>query len=498
MPKFSPSLLTARLPSRVTQTQTVQIQTVQTRRIRPVLRRPMLLGLGAALGCCALNSCALGYRAASPAAIPVVATASSSATIPGSATAPSSGAGPNVRVLVVAAPQLTVRVPVQATPQRDAFTPAPLLSPPASGPMTDWRVGVSGGQLTLNGRSAGNTTLYLPPTPGSVVEIAGKPYRGGVLLRVQDGGVQGVNVVNIEDYLRGVVPAEMPASWPAAALAAQAVVARTYVAARINPAAPYDTCATDSCQVYPGLRAEKAQTSAAIQATRSQVVAYAGKPASTYFSSDSGGFTASSAEVWGKALPYLRAQADPYSASGPRAGWRVEIAATQVQTVAARYGAKVGSLRAVTITRLSVSGRPEEITVSGSDGVARITGAKAGGFVRSLGAPGTRVKLSGLNPLVISGSGAGHGVGLSQYGALGLAKAGQDHLRILGFYYPGTSLSALSGPTGSGPAGSSPVGSGSAASVQFGGVALMAGGFQLPSSAPADLKRAVASSGALQ
>lgn len=371
-----------------------------------------------------------------------------------------------MRVLVAAAPQLTVRVTQAGT--GPAVSPPPLgrpapVSPPtAPSPMTAWTVGVSGGQLTLNGRAAGNPTLYLPPSPGSVVDIAGKSYRGGVLLRVQGGGVQGVNVVNIEDYLRGVVPAEMPASWPAAALNAQAVIARTYVAARINPAAPYDTCATESCQVYPGLKAEKAETNTAIAATRAQVVAFSGKPASTYFSSDSGGFTASSAEVWGKALPYLRAQADPFSAGGPRGGWRIEATAAQVQAVAARYGARVGTLRSVTVTRQSASGRPEEITLSGDGGTARITGANAGGFVRSLGAPGTRVTLSGLSPLVISGSGAGHGVGLSQYGALGLARAGQDHLNILGFYYPGTSLSLLSQAT---PAGG----------------AVLAGGVRLPS-----------------
>jgi stage II sporulation protein D len=369
----------------------------------------------------------------------------------------------NVRVLVAAAPQLTVRVPVGPAPISDALTPPGLSTP--SPQMTAWTVGVSGGQLTLNGQGAGNSTLYLPPTPGSVVEIAGKPYRGGVLLRVQDGGVQGVNVLDVEDYLRGVVPAEMPASWPAAALAAQAVIARTYVAARINPAAPFDTCATESCQVYSGLRAEKAEASAAIDATRAQVVAFAGRPASTYFSSDSGGFTASSGEVWGKELPYLRAQADPFSAGSPRDGWRVEVPAAQVQLVAARYGVHVGSLRAVSVTRLSPSGRPAEITLSGDGGMARLTGGNAGGFVRSLGAPGTRVSLSGLNPLVIRGSGAGHGVGLSQYGALGLARAGQDHLRILGFYYPGTSLSVLSQTTRASGA-------------------VLAGGFRLPSAAP--------------
>ena len=354
----------------------------------------------------------------------------------------------NVRVLVLAAPSLTVRVPVAAAPAPVApLTVNPGVPTPAPLQFDAWRVGVkgsgAGARLTLNGQDSGNATLYLPPTPGSVVEIGGKAYRGGVFLRTERGGVQAINVVNVEDYLRGVVPSEMPSSWPAAALAAQAVIARTYVAARVNPALPFDTCATESCQVYTGIASEKPATDAAIAATAGQVVAYAGKAASTYFSSDSGGFTASSAEVWGKDVPYLTAKADPFSAGGPRARWRLEVPLSKVQEVAGRYGVRVGTLQAVTVTSLSASGRPQDITFSGASGVARVSGADAGGFVRSLGAVSSRATLSGLNPLIVEGAGAGHGVGLSQYGALGLARQGYDHLHVLGFYYPGTSLSAL-------------------------------------------------------
>lgn len=348
----------------------------------------------------------------------------------------------NVRVLVVAAPQLTVRLPaapVTASPFASGAVPASTA--------TTWTVGVRGDTLTLNGQDSGSATLYLPPSPGSVVTLAGKDYRGGVQLRAAPGGVQAINVVDVEDYLRGVVPAEMPGSWPSAALAAQAVIARTYVAARINPALPYDTCATESCQVYRGVAAEQSGSDAAIQATAGQVVAYGDRPASTYFSSDSGGFTASSEEAWGKALPYLVAQADPYSAGSPRASWRLEVGAAQVAQAAASYRVRVGTLRDVRVSRASASGRAQEITLTGSGGVARLSGADAGGFVRALGAASSRATLSGPvgpgTPLLVEGSGSGHGVGLSQYGALGLARAGQDHLHILGFYYPGTALSLL-------------------------------------------------------
>ncbi|GGK30825.1 sporulation protein [Deinococcus malanensis] len=360
----------------------------------------------------------------------------------------------NVRVLVSSGQQVTVRVPVTPTPTSPLAAPSVLAALPQPPTMNTWLVGVSGRQpgahLTLGGQDAGNTALYLPPTPGSVVEISGRFYRGGVLLRAQDGGVQAINVVDVEDYLRGVVPAEMPSGWPASALAAQAVIARTYVAARINPSAPYDTCATESCQVYRGMDAEKPGPDAAIAATASQVIAYAGKPASTYFSSDSGGFTASSAEVWGKDIPYLTARPDPFSANGPRSRWRLEVPLSKVQAVATQFGAKVGALRGVSVTRVSESGRPQEITLSGAAGVAHISGARAGGFVRALGATSSRAILSGLSPLIVEGSGAGHGVGLSQYGALELARQGYDHLHVLGFYYPGTTLNRLAGVRDSG------------------------------------------------
>ncbi|MFW8627137.1 SpoIID/LytB domain-containing protein [Deinococcus sp. ME38] len=362
----------------------------------------------------------------------------------------------NVRVLVASAPQLTVRVPTAPAAATGAPGSVGAALPAAALPTQAWTVGVVGAgaaaQLTLNGQPTGSATLYLPPGAGRTVEIAGRAYRGGVHLRAEKGAVQGVNVVDIEEYLRGVVPAEMPASWPAAALQAQAVIARTYVAARVNPAAPYDTCATQSCQVYGGVPAEKPATDAAVTATRAQVVAFGSKAASTYFSSDSGGFTASSAEVWGSEVPYLTARPDPFSAGGPRARWRLEVPLSQVQAVAAQYGVQVGPLSSVTVTRLSASGRPAEILLVGASGASRLGGAKAGGFIRSLGASGTRVTLAGLNPLVIEGSGAGHGVGLSQYGALGLARAGYDHLHVLGFYYPGTVLGTLSAPAAQLPA----------------------------------------------
>lgn len=332
-----------------------------------------------------------------------------------------------LRVLVTSGPQVELRVSVAGAPQ-------------------PWSVGVQGANLTLAGRDAGSPTLYLAPSPGSVVEIAGKAYRGGVLLRREGNEVQAINVVDLEDYLRGVVAAEMPASWPASALAAQAVIARTYAASRIDPNKPFDTCATERCQVYGGVPAERPSTDAAVQATAGQVVAYGGQPAQTFFSSDSGGYVASSHEVWNTPLPYLIAQEDPYSVSagGPRASWTLSVPLSRVRDVAANYGVRVGALRDVRVSRASDSGRVQELTLTGAAGSDRLAGAEAGGFVRALGAQSSRLTLRVQGEtLQVQGAGMGHGVGLSQYGALGMAKAGHSHLQMLAFYYPGTRLSAL-------------------------------------------------------
>ncbi len=132
-----------------------------------------------------------------------------------------------------------------------------------------------------------------------------------------------VNTLKLEQYLKGVVPLEMPALWSPAAVQAQAVAARTYSAyERAHPRASiFDLCDTTSCQVYGGVSAEHPAASAAIAATRRKILRYDGKPAFTQFSSSSGGWTAAGS------VPYLTAQRDPYDgwAGNPNHDWSVTV-----------------------------------------------------------------------------------------------------------------------------------------------------------------------------
>jgi stage II sporulation protein D len=148
------------------------------------------------------------------------------------------------------------------------------------------------------------------------------PYRGQIEVDVVDGKLRAINVVGLEDYLYGVVPAEMPSTWTAPALEAQAIASRSYALATRKVAAPFDVYADTRSQEYLGISHETSATTAAVNATNGEVVMYGGKVATTYFFSSSGGETDSIASAWGVApVPYLVAVPDPWDVISPYHNW---------------------------------------------------------------------------------------------------------------------------------------------------------------------------------
>ena len=135
-----------------------------------------------------------------------------------------------------------------------------------------------------------------------------------------------VQQVPLETYVRGVVSAEMPASWPLAALEAQAVASRTYALTAHAGGARFDVYSDTRSQVYRGVAAHTPQTDAAVAATAGQVVTYAGRPAITYFFASSGGRTENVEQVWpgGESEPWLKGVLDPYD-QGPLHHWRLTL-----------------------------------------------------------------------------------------------------------------------------------------------------------------------------
>lgn len=319
----------------------------------------------------------------------------------------------------------------------------------------------------------------------------GVPYRGSVRMLRRGGDVVVINVVSLEEYLWGVLPREMPSNWHREALKAQAVAARTYAVANRGrfEADGYDLTADTRSQVYGGILAEKSATTAAVNETAGLVLRFQGKIISAFYSASNGGYTADPAEVWGGSLGYLRAQPDPYDAGvSPHMNWEVTLSGADLQrivpdgatildvavaergpsgrvvrldiitdrgvishrrdTVRSVLGSK-SSLLDVAVLRIGAV----QVWVLGAGGKTRGgnlaavgSSGKAGiltGSVAAQGAGGTAVLGGGDLAVTVRGSGWGHGVGLSQWGAKGRADAGQDFRQILAFYYPGAELTPV-------------------------------------------------------
>jgi stage II sporulation protein D len=200
---------------------------------------------------------------------------------------------------------------------------APFRVQDATGAVTRLPAGalVLGPQLRLPGAAqASPGPLFV--LPGKVpLALDGRPYRGKLEVASAGGFLRVVNHVGLEAYIGGVVADEMPSSWPQEALKAQAVAARTFALKSLVKGKPFDLYSDVRSQVYGGVDSEEEAATRAIQATAGQVVTYGGKLITAFYFSSSGGRTASSADVFGAAFPYLVSRPDPWDRASPHHRW---------------------------------------------------------------------------------------------------------------------------------------------------------------------------------
>jgi stage II sporulation protein D len=218
------------------------------------------------------------------------------------------------------------------------------------------------GLLRLNGRAMNG--VYAGHYRGSL-EFRPSPFRGLAV----------VNVASLDDYVKGVVPGEMPSSWSPAALQAQAVAARSYALATDAGGPVFDQYPDTRSQVYQGADGEAASSNAAVDATAGQVLRYQGKIATTYFFSTSGGETEDVQNVFYGAQPeaYLTGVKDPYDNISPKHRWNITLTTAGLQR---RLGSLVhGKLHGVKITQRGVSPRVVWASVVGSRGSVKVRGA---------------------------------------------------------------------------------------------------------------------------
>lgn len=339
---------------------------------------------------------------------------------------------------------------------------------------TLWTIRPDGGQLSAGApgapRITGRSSLqFRPLRPAGLLTINGRLYHGALTVTRDRTGLTAINLVAIEQYLGGVVAAEMGRrdSSEVEALAAQAVVARTFAIRNLGKRAVqgFDLNATVSDQVYGGVTSEYPLAVDAVRRTAGLILTYDGVPIDAFFFSTCGGRTSTGTEVFAAAdRPYLRSinDVDPggqaWCRGSPRFRWREEWSAEQLRAVMRTSLPSVSTTtaeQAATVSAVSITGR------TGSDRVARLTIRLQRGSVDVTG-PAVRQVLrptgesllrsaafdlheerSGgrLTRLIAEGRGSGHGVGYCQWGAIGRSRAGQDARTILAAYFQGTTLS---------------------------------------------------------
>lgn len=341
-------------------------------------------------------------------------------------------------------------------------------------------------------------------TNDGVLLVNGRAFRGTFELSPDDeGDMIVVNTVSTHDYLASVVGSEEPSSWEAEALASQAIAARTYLYTHLGKHTAYDLEGDTRDQQYDGTTNEDARTLKAVERTAGLVATYRGAPIEALYSANAGGVTEDSENVYPNALPYLRSVPSPSDevakdSSWGRTSWAwtKELSATQLRDSLQRRGISVGTPTAIELTNVSPTGRVLSSKVVGTGGsqaigkdlsrsyfglmsslftvtvlprgaservdvtnAVRIIALEAlgaqvaqtsfdvvrDGYGNELGLRVTGYVYALPATFIFTGKGFGHGVGMSQWGAQGLALQGASYQQILAHYYIGTALTAVGG-----------------------------------------------------
>ncbi|WP_448560931.1 SpoIID/LytB domain-containing protein [Trichothermofontia sp.] len=303
---------------------------------------------------------------------------------------------------------------------------------------------LQGGMVSLAGKQAGQ--IWVEPSGDGLVWIGDRWYRGRTLLVPVNGGLAAVNYVDLEQYLYSVLGAEMSPNWPQEALKAQAVAARSFALNRRQKANGryFDVEDTTSSQVYRGVKDEAPTTQAAVNATAGQVLTYNGQVIEAVFHSSSGGHTENVEDVWGNPLPYLRGVPD-FDQGAPVFQWSKDFTQEQLS----RLISGVGNVISMTPVQKTPQGRVVSMKVVGTAGQRTISGRdlrNALGLRSTLFTvvpKGGQSKSAAPPAFQVVGRGFGHGLGMSQWGAYGMAQRGYNYQQIVLHYYRGAQLARI-------------------------------------------------------
>jgi stage II sporulation protein D len=315
---------------------------------------------------------------------------------------------------------------------------------PRSGWRTDTVRAVANGQsVEIDRRLA--TAFRL--TSDAPIRMNGREYPATLEIVRYGGGLAIVNELRLEEYVVGVLRAETSEKWPAETLRAQAIVARTYAAFLRSSSGtrPYDVVATTTHQVYAGHVPASSPIWDAVRDTTGRVLLLDGELFPAFYHSASGGYTEDPRSVFAaRNMPALKAIRDDFSTAAPHYYWTLDLKLSDLADILKRNGYDVGAVTAIEVTERTQSLRVASLIVHGTRSVARLRGND---FRRMVGYETVKSTLFAValdgSIARFSGRGYGHGVGMSQWGAKGMAEQGYKAEKILEYYYPGTTLGWL-------------------------------------------------------
>ena len=294
-----------------------------------------------------------------------------------------------------------------------------------------------------------NKSLIIRSSDRRGIWINSKRYSGKINIVFRNNKILVINVLGVEKYLNSVVGSEMPHKWHIEALKAQAIASRTYALKKTNNGL-YDIDSTQTNQVYNGLESSTFKTRRAVRETRSLVITYKNKLINALFHSSSGGMTENSEAVWSDPYPYLVTVKD-FDQKNPKIRWNKEVSKSELKEIFPI----IGGIQQIEVLNITETGRIKNLKITGTFGDKVITGKE---FRSKLGLKSTlfRPTISedfydkkDLNNqsniqfhpfLIISGMGAGHGVGMSQWGARYMADKGYKANQILKYFYKGVNI----------------------------------------------------------
>ncbi|MDD4363023.1 MAG: SpoIID/LytB domain-containing protein [Atribacterota bacterium] len=375
------------------------------------------------------------------------------------------------------------------------------------------KITASNSGFTLNGKLLNSiNTIRILPSERGFIQVEGNEYRGEIEIINQQNCLNVINIINIEEYLYGVLKKEISPDWPEEALKAQAIAARTFALFNMNKYIDqgYNICATTNSQAYGGLNAEHPSTNKAVNDTRGIIAVYQDEPINAVYHSDSGGHTENSEDVWGGIVPYLRGKKSEYEdiVSPPNHEWDYTLKEEEILVKLQQNGYKINNIREIAINTRTEEGRVISVDIYDNEN-QKIT-LKVNDFRLIIGPTLIRSSLFNINTnsinkipqenifidikeevqnkskktvrdilnerqdfsiaelinllqtskeertiketvfeekeevnetdicelaFTFAGKGNGHGVGLSQWGAYGMAEKGYNYEEILKYYY---------------------------------------------------------------